>query len=422
MQPKLLLIAYYWPPSGGAGVQRWAKMAQYLKRNHAWDIEVLTVDTSYDIEDQSLLDEVADIPVTKYPFNDPAKWGGGAKSPTGKAGVNASKSFKSWAINFIRANLFVPDPKVYWAKKNKKKILNKIDQEHFTHLITTGPPHSINLLGSWIKKSRPQLFWLMDVRDPWTFIDFAHKLPYLSVVKKWNQKQERKAFERADQISIVSPSWINDYAKLYPQVQSKLNLVYNGFDEKDFKAAKSLGQETLTFGYAGSINEDRIPWSFLRAIADLSEVQRLRVKVNIAGWVDPLMIQEIERLRIQDQFHFLGQIPHNEVTDFLQAQKILLLLVNETPNANGIIPGKIFEYLRANRPVYLFSKFENDAFKVLNENGKVQIYDRKEDLNLAKDLEALIENKGPNWWQLDNNYKPFSREAQADRINKILRK
>ena len=188
MPKKVLILSYYWPPSGGAGVQRWLKFSKYL---FDFDVEpiVLTVDeqyAEYPNLDLSLVQDVhpkLKVHKTKTwePFNIYKKISNQEKLKHGN--VSSKKSIKGKLINFIRANFFVPDPRRYWKKYAIKEALSIINKQDIACIITTGPPHSVHLIGLELKK-KTGIKWLADFRDPWTNFMFNEDLPRLSFIKK----------------------------------------------------------------------------------------------------------------------------------------------------------------------------------------------------------------------------------------------
>jgi len=184
---KVLLITYYWPPAGGSGVQRWLKFVKYLP---SFDVTpaVYTVDNpDYAIEDESLLLEVpSDIEVIREPIWEPnsilSKFS--SKEKQKSAGfIDANPSFFGRQMQYVRANYFIPDARKFWIKPSVKKLTPFVMENDIDIIITTGPPHSLHMIGAELKR-KTGVKWLADFRDPWTNIDYFHSLPLSQKAKE----------------------------------------------------------------------------------------------------------------------------------------------------------------------------------------------------------------------------------------------
>ena len=173
---KVLIITYYWPPAGGSGVQRWLKFVKYLPKNQINPIIYTPKDPYFDIVDTSLLDDVPEsVEIWKNDIWEPyylknRLFGNGEKEQN--AGIiTRNKSLKNKLLNWIRGNFFIPDPKIFWVKPSINFLKKKIHKENIDYIITTGPPHSMHLIGLGIKQKYPDIRWIADFRDPWSELD-----------------------------------------------------------------------------------------------------------------------------------------------------------------------------------------------------------------------------------------------------------
>ena len=237
---KVLLITYDFPPSGGAGVQRWLKTIKYLPE-YGVETIVLTVDpavASYPQVDESLCKEVPDfVKVYKtkskeilsiYKKVSPQKqvpYGGFANEPNPTLLQKISR--------FIRGNFFLPDPRRGWNKYALAKAKEIIEQEGIETIITTSPPHSTQLIGLELKRLYPHIKWVADLRDPWTDIYYNEDLYPTCWAKKRNLRYERSVLLAADQIITVSEECKRLFAEK-ADVAEKIAVIPNGYDEKDF--------------------------------------------------------------------------------------------------------------------------------------------------------------------------------------------
>ena len=172
---KVLIISYYWPPNTGSGVQRWLKFSKYLKKN-SWDPIIVTPENPYsELSDEKLIEEIKDIKVLKFPIWEPYslkdKIFGKSKKSQNSGLVSKDKSLKYFCLNWIRGNFFIPDPKKYWIKPTTKSLIKYIEENKINYIISTGPPHSMHLIGLGIKKKFKHIKWITDFRDPWSKLD-----------------------------------------------------------------------------------------------------------------------------------------------------------------------------------------------------------------------------------------------------------
>ncbi|MFZ2431302.1 MAG: glycosyl transferase family 1, partial [Lutibacter sp.] len=176
---KALIITYYWPPAGGSGVQRWLKFVKYF-RDYGIEPIVYTVENpNYPILDESLSKDIPEgLEILTQPIWEPnnlfAFFG---KKKTESAGfLNANPSFFGKILQYIRANYFIPDARKYWVKPSTAYLRKYLKSNKIDVVITTGPPHSMHLIGLNLKKEL-NIKWIADFRDPWTEIDYFQQLP-----------------------------------------------------------------------------------------------------------------------------------------------------------------------------------------------------------------------------------------------------
>ncbi len=184
LNQKLLIISYYWPPSGGPGVQRWLKNTKYLVK-HGVQPYVITVDekyASYFQVDESLEKEV-DPGVNVYKtrsfeiLNLYKKFSRDGHLPTSGFSNAGATSMKQKITTALRSNLFIPDPRRGWNRYAFRQAKALIRTEGIDTVLTTSPPHSSQLIGLKLKRQMG-VRWIADFRDPWTDIyyysDFGH--------------------------------------------------------------------------------------------------------------------------------------------------------------------------------------------------------------------------------------------------------
>lgn len=371
----VLIITYYWPPSGGGGVQRWLKMSKYLPE-FGWKPIILTPkNPDFELNDESLLKDISpDAEVLKLPIWEPfglyRKLMG--KKAIQKQGVVDSKdaSFLAKVSKWIRGNWFIPDPRIFWVRPAVNYLTRYLAKHPVDALITTGPPHSMHLIGMEVKK-RTGLKWIADFRDPWTDWDV---LPMLNLNKKsWkvHKKLEREVMHNADTVLTVT----NNLAKRLAQTGKIENVavITNGYDAEDFNTTETPEQTTFRIAHVGLLNEGRNPkllWQALNEICIENTEFKSQLEVVLAGTVEQTVKDSISELNhLKEKTKVPDYLEHNEVLHLYQQSAVLLLLVNNTSNSSWILPGKLFEYFPARKPILALGQIESEANNVLQTCG-----------------------------------------------------
>lgn len=391
---KVLIITYYWPPAGGPGVQRWLKFAKYLPE-FGWEPIILTVDenyASYPQQDSSLLEEVSGIEVYKTKsveiLNLYSSLNKDKQVPYGGFSNEGNPSFLKKVSRFIRGNFFIPDPRKGWNKYAYQKAVELIREKNIDTVVTTSPPHSTQLIGLKLKQNNIVKKWVADLRDPWTDIFYYDKFYPTKWAKKIDKKLERKVVESCDALITVSESIKKIYSKRYGVAQ-KTHVLTNGFDTSDFGEIKS-SEHTNEIVYTGTVSED-YPLEQIINLAKHISVFRFK----FIGKVPDSFVSRIEEEGLSEKFKFVSTIPHNQVVNEMRSAGILLLLIPDVKNNEGIVTGKIFEYLIAKRPIYAIGPKGGDVQEILentnsgvlvayNDNSFSSINKYEEDFNLGK--------------------------------------
>ncbi len=373
MNKRVLIITYYWPPSGGAGVQRVLKTVKYL-RDFGWEPVVYTAeDAAYPVLDESLLREVpADIEIIRGPIWEPYELykkftnkKKGERVYSGFMNEGEKPSLTQRASVWIRGNLFIPDARKFWIRPSTRVLSRWLQQNEVAALFSSGPPHSTHLIARALKRTF-DLPWLADFRDPWTNIDFYDQLMLTRWADRTHRRQEQSVLREADRVTTVSWSWAKDFAALgRPEVE----VITNGFDEADFPASAVSKDTLFSICHIGSLNRDRNNLPLWEVLADLAETLpsfRDKFRLRFIGKTEALTFTQLEDLGLSPNVERIAYLPHSEVTTSLGRAHVLLLLTNDTPAAQGIIPGKTYEYLAARRPVLAIGPPDGDAARVLS--------------------------------------------------------
>lgn len=365
---RVLIITYYWPPSGGSGVQRWLKMSKYLPEN-GWQPVIYTAeDAEYPVEDQSLMNDVApEAEVIRRPIVEPytfyKKFLGIKKGEKVKAGfINDGAKKTGWKENlsvWLRGNLFIPDARCWWIRPSVRFLKRYLKEHPVDAIISTGPPHSMHLIAKELHK-KFNIPWVADFRDPWTDIDFYKDLKLTRRSDRKHHRLERQVLSEATR--VVTVGW--DCAKgLENHGANNVAVITNGYDFFDISNENYQKTSILTMSHIGIIGANRNPEMFWEAISELD----IPMKIRLIGQIDNSVIESIKRHNIVNYVEIIPYIPHNQVIEEQQKSDVLLLFVNNTPNAKGIMTGKLFEYIASGRPILSIGPENGDSARILNE-------------------------------------------------------
>lgn len=353
---RVLIISYYWPPAGGISIIRPLKLVKYL-RSYGWEPVICTAKKPhYPFEDNTSGPDVPkDIEIIKVPIVEPYeiyKKLTGQKEKSALADViqnTPKRSFLHALSVWIRGNFFIPDARCLWINPVVKEVTTYLKKYPVDAIITTGPPHSVNRIGYLLKK-KLNLPWLADFQDPWTQVDYYQHFKISSLAHKRHRKMENKVFEHADLITIVSDSWKTDLQSIGA---INVEVIPLGFDPDDFNENVNL-DKYFTLTHLGLLGQDRNPFTLLNVIRDICNKNRdfaSKFRLQLVGKVNEDIKQQILDLRLEDQVIYIGQVNRYRALQIMQSSQLLLLLLNKAENVSGRIPGKVFEYFGAKRPI-----------------------------------------------------------------------
>ena len=372
---KLLVISYYWPPTGGSGVQRWVKFTKYLSRM-GWDCTVYTPENPEQLaRDESLLSEVpAEVEVIKRPIIEPYNLYRRLFKPSGKgAGLNPlnaqKKSFAQRLAVALRGNLFVPDPRAAWVAPSVRFLSEWLRQHPVDVVVTTGPPHSMHLIGKGLKR-RTGVRWIADFRDPWTeMFSFKH-LGLLPWVEARHRRLEQGVLDGADAVIAVSPRVRDDFAA---RTQTPVLLLTNGYDEEDFAGpAPERPADRFTLVHTGLFASDGNPlvlWDILARKCASDELFRQQLRILLAGKTDTEILEALRSRGLWDNVEDLGYQEHFRTVAEQRGASVLMLPLRREPEYAKVLPGKIFEYLAARRPVLGIGQEDSVSAAMLRDCG-----------------------------------------------------
>ena len=380
---KVLIITYYWPPSGGVAVLRNLKFVKYL-RKFGWEPVVFAPkNADYQQIDLNNFNDIPDsIEIIKHPIIEPfllfRKFTGRSKKDN-TIPVYVKESSAGFLDKFaiwVRANFFIPDARFLWIKPSVKYLSKFIEENKIDAILTDGPPHTNPVIGQQLSK-KFNIPWLADFQDPWTQVDYYKMFPIGSKADKKHRKLEQDVFKTAQQITVASPTWAEDLERIGAKGPK---VIYYGYDEHDFEGLTSGRSDNFIISHAGLLGIDRNPEVFLKVLSDLCKENtafKQKLQIKFAGVVDLEIKQLIMALGLDDYFINLGFINRKEAIQLMLDSNILLLPVNKAENAKGRLPGKIYEYMRAKKPILALGEKNSDVASILNSTraGVVCEYD-----------------------------------------------
>ena len=418
---KILIITYYWPPAGGPGVQRWLKFAKYLPEN-GWEPIILTVDenyASYPQKDSSLLDEVSGVEVHKTKsfeiLNLYSSLNKDKQVPYGGFSNEGNPSFLKKVSRFIRGNFFIPDPRKGWNSYAYSEAKRIIEEQEIDIVVTTGPPQSTHLIGLKLKKNNVVKKWIADFRDPWTDIFYYNKFYPTKLSLSIDRKYERLVMLNSDVLITVSEGFKQLFCNRY-DVSDKFHVISNGYDGIDFEDKGNSIDISNEIVYTGTISND-YPLNSIIEIAKSTEA----FKFKFIGSVPEELKELVEKEGLQEKFTFKGTVSHSEAIEEMTRAALLLLLVPEIPQNEGIVPGKVFEYIHAQRPILAIGSENGDLSKILNDTKSGKLVDFS-DIDGLKELIRKFEKDYINGaLKVESiDIEKFSRKALTNKLSNVL--
>ncbi len=424
---KVLIITYYWPPSAGSGVQRWVKFAKYLPQ-FGWEPVIFTPENpDFHVRDETLLKDItADLEVIKFPIWEPYQLqrrllGKGKSYRPVETLEKSKKSLMDRLSIWIRGNLLLPDPRVFWVRPSTNFLVDTIKTNQIDAVITTGPPHSLHLIGMKLKE-KTGVKWLADFRDPWSKWELLDTLHMTSWAKKRHLSLEARVLKNADKILTISDRFEKDFRSLGAR---RTTVITNGFDPDDFKAAEDIiPSSKFMVSHIGTIDDLRDPRPFLAATKNLlttHEQLRKDMEVLFVGQVSPKLIEEVEKDAVLSQVvTIMPYVPHSEVFKLYKRASVLLLVLANATNAEGNVPGKLFEYLAAQRPVLAIGKVEGDSSSIIRDANAGTTCE-PENITAIEEAIMLFYNNFKNGSRLENNdVHKYSRKNLTEKLAYLL--
>lgn len=426
---KVLIITYYWPPTGGAGVQRWLKFSKYF-RQFNWEPVIYTPSNpDFPINDPTLLKDVLpNIEILRTQINEPydvyRKIMGKKKTETVNQGFlsegKENKLLQKMMI-WVRGNFFIPDARKFWIKPSVHYLSDYLKENKIDAIISTGPPHSMHLIALGLKQ-KFNIPWIADFRDPWTQIDFYNQLQLTKLADNKHKKLEKLVLQTANKVVTVSSHWANDLNVICNRT---VDVITNGYDADDF--IKNDNEQLLNgflLHHIGALNKDRNPHTLWKVLGELCKENvefKTNLKLKFTGKTDAAVFESLKQNGIFENSEKTDYMAHSEVVKLLIKSPILLLPLNDTPNVLGIVPGKLFEYLAAKRPIFAIGNQQGDSAKIIKDANAGTMVGFKDEENTKKCILELYNQYKENTLQINSSsIEKYSRKSCAESYTNLL--
>ncbi len=428
---KVLIVTYYWPPSGGVGVQRWLKLAKYLPE-WGWEPIIITPENpAFYLQDLSLLQEVRpETEVLHLPIWEPygllqkLKGEKAGRINQGITSEGQEAGFVQQGLMWIRGNFFLPDPRRFWVKPAAEFILRILETNQISAIITTGPPHSMHLVGRRVKR-KSGLPWLADFRDPWSRWEILHRMKLTRPVRWYHQKLEKQVLREADLVLSASYGMAADFKSIYDRARVKV--LTNGVDEADLPQGFSEPRRPDKFRlvYAGLLNDKRNPALLWKVLANLCQEQKDfadALEISLTGNIGQQVMAAIEQYPLlKDRLQLQGPVPHQEVFQLYRQAALLLMLIDNAEASQVVIPAKLFEYLAACKPILYIGAPEADAGHIIRKENAGQSFSFEEQEGVKNYVwQLFLEYQSGAPMQRKPNWSAYTRRLQAKELADIL--
>ena len=422
---KLLIITYYWPPAGGPGVQRWLKFVKYLPDFNIQPIVYVPENPTYPIMDEGLRTEISDKAIIlKNKIFEPYQLAGflskknTKKISSGIIPAAKKQSFLEQFLLWIRGNLFIPDARFLWVNPSVKFLKKYIESNDIDTIITSGPPHSLHLIGLKLKESVP-VKWYADFRDPWTTIGYHKALKLSSYADKKHKKLEKKVLDTADTIIVTSKTTKAEFSLL---TQTPIEVITNGYDIEN--VTKQPLDDKFSIAHIGSFLSDRNPTILWEALAELITENDLfanHFQLKLIGKISQEILDSITFFKLNTHSTNLGYVSHSEAILHQRKSQVLLLIEIDSPETKSIIPGKLFEYMVSERPIIAIGPKDSDFADIITSTntGVFFTYDEKQHLKrtIMSYFELYLEKK---LHVHPIGLQQYSRKSLTQQLSKLI--
>lgn len=422
---RVLIITYYWPPAGGPGVQRWLQFVKYFKNFDIEPVVYVPENPSYPLIDESFELEVpSGLEVIKLPIKEPyrfAKVLSRKKTKEMSSGIisNKKQSFVEKMMLFVRGNFFIPDARIGWVNPSVTFLKNYISENPVDLIITSGPPHSLHLIGLKLKKEL-NLKWIADFRDPWTTIHYHKSLRLMGKAIRKHKALEKEVLSEANLIVVTSPTTKNEFELI---TKKPIEVITNGYGE--LEEVPRVLDTSFSISHIGSLLSERNPkvlWEVLSEITSENSDFKRDLELKLAGIVSKEIVDSVFNAGLESNCKLLGYVSHSEAIQLQQNSAVLLLVEIDSEDTKSIIPGKLFEYLAARRPIFALGPKGSDIAGIINETKSGEFYNYSQtDALKSHLLELYSDFKRGSLKISSEGIEKYSRRELTKRMSEIIK-
>jgi len=383
---KILIITYYWPPAGGPGVQRWLKFVKYLPDFGIQPFVYIPENPTYPIVDENLVKEVSDKAIiVKHKIFEPyqlASFFSKNKTKKISSGIipnQKKQSFMDKTFLWIRGNLFIPDARVFWVKPSVSYLEKYIQENNIDTIITSGPPHSLHLIGLELKQ-KLNVKWFADFRDPWTTIGYHKSLRLSDYAAKKHKALEHQVLNSADRIIVTSKTTKTEFEAI---TSKPIAVITNGYDDEN--VGKQILDTKFSLAHIGSFLSERNPSILWESLVELiNEIPDFKshLEIKLIGAVSQEVLENISQFGLNSYLYNLGYVSHAEAIAHQRKSQVLLLIEINSEDTKSIIPGKLFEYMVSNRPIIAIGPKDSDFAEIITNTNTGVFLDYSEKMRL----------------------------------------
>ena len=410
---KVLIIANEFPPLGGAGVQRTTKFVKYLPEFGIKPI-VVTKEHVAELTDKTLLEDLPEdlILYRLKPYDTVNK-----------------KGLLGLPFKFLGTRILSPDSEYFWYYFNRKKVAEIVKKHNINCIYTTSFPYSSHLMGLYLKRLFPDIRWITDFRDEWTNNPYHLDSVYNRIKLSFEKKKELSVTSECDFLITNTPFMLDNFIKDNPTLVGGSTYIPNGYDEEDFSDLDNLrdGGDKFVITYTGSLYGRRNLDEFLEGLKisiDSNKIDKNKLEIRIVGNIYEKVLDEYaKKYDLEGIIKSFGYMPHKESLQMLYNSDILLLVIGKGKGSKNFYTGKIFEYIRVNRPILAIVPVDGAAAQVINDTNTGNVVEPEDISGVSIALETYYkkwsEDKlflNPNWEEI----KKFSRKSQAKKLSEII--
>ncbi len=415
---NVLIITYYWPPSGGGGVQRVLKFCKYLP-DYGWNPIVLTVDDGeFPAIDHSLLEDVNDIACTKAKgfslYSIFKKFSGKKYVPSHQISPGNDENLITRLASWIRFNLIIPDGRIGWycgAIKAAKKIIN---DNNIDMIFTSGPPHSVHLIGNSLTK-KTGIKWVTDFRDPWVDSFYYVENPRNKIITFIDNYLEKLVLRNCNYLITVS-NGVLSLLNRNKYLNGKSEVVYNGYDPEDFRnkrSKKSLNRKNIIISHIGTLSKSQNPKGLFNSVKNYNRLNNDKlILIKCIGNVHSTIENYAIKNGLEQYLSIMPYVEHSLAIDEMINSDILFVVIPNLEKNRGIVTGKLFEYIASGTEIILIGKKNSEAFSILKDLGYQHVYDVDDEI----DFQSLLINNHSGKIAIDK----ISRIEQSKQLSQIF--